>query len=304
MKYSFGLILLGVFLSVVNKDVYSQVPYAEESRENKGMKIVSAGGSVTEILYALDAQALIVATDTSSLYPAAVNQLPKVGYYRQLSVEGVASTGATHLISLAEAGSKTSLEQIKNLGVTLELIDTAKNIDGLYKAITMLGGLINKVEQAEVLIRTLRQDFAKVRKQVDTRNPKKAVFLMSISDQGVMAAGKNTVPNIIFKTLGMTNPYSQLQGFKTVSPESLLAYAPDLIFVPAHQARGLRPEQLCEKPAIRLLRDAYGCNLHIVDPLKFLGLTPRLPQAMQEVLEVAKKQQELEGNQQQASLGQ
>ena len=54
-------------------------------------RIVSIGGTVTEIVYLLGEEQQLVGTDTSSLYPAAAAALPQVGYQRTLSAEGVLS---------------------------------------------------------------------------------------------------------------------------------------------------------------------------------------------------------------------
>ena len=49
-------------------------------------RIVSIGGAVTEILYALGADKNIVGVDTTSVYPQrALTEKPNVGYMRQLS---------------------------------------------------------------------------------------------------------------------------------------------------------------------------------------------------------------------------
>src|SRR5262245_22850229 len=52
-------------------------------------RIVSVGGAVTEILYALGQEHRIVGVDSTSLYPPrALGAKPNVGYMRQLSPEG------------------------------------------------------------------------------------------------------------------------------------------------------------------------------------------------------------------------
>ena len=49
-------------------------------------RIVSVGGAVTEILYALGLERRIIAVDTTSVYPPRVlAEKPSVGYMRQLS---------------------------------------------------------------------------------------------------------------------------------------------------------------------------------------------------------------------------
>ena len=42
-------------------------------------RVVSIGGTVTEIVYLLGESDQLVATDTSSVYPEAANQTPKAG---------------------------------------------------------------------------------------------------------------------------------------------------------------------------------------------------------------------------------
>ena len=59
-------------------------------------RILSIGGDVTEILYALKADGKIIAVDSTSQFPAeALKQKPNVGYLRALSAEGVLSTNPT-----------------------------------------------------------------------------------------------------------------------------------------------------------------------------------------------------------------
>ena len=47
--------------------------------------IVSIGGPVTEIVYALGEENRLIARDTTSVFPEAAEELPDVGYMRQLS---------------------------------------------------------------------------------------------------------------------------------------------------------------------------------------------------------------------------
>src|SRR3954447_19880065 len=53
-------------------------------------RIVSIGGAITEILYALGFEDRLARVDSTTLYPAAaLRDKPNVGYMRQLSAEGV-----------------------------------------------------------------------------------------------------------------------------------------------------------------------------------------------------------------------
>ena len=52
-------------------------------------RLVTLGGDVTEIVYALHAEESLVARDSTSSWPPAAQKLPDVGYLRQLNAEGI-----------------------------------------------------------------------------------------------------------------------------------------------------------------------------------------------------------------------
>ena len=79
--------------------------FAQGQADEHAQRVVSVGGDVTEIVYALAAGSLLVGVDTSSQYPEAATSLPKVGYQRRLSAEGVLSLNPTLVLVSADAGA-------------------------------------------------------------------------------------------------------------------------------------------------------------------------------------------------------
>ena len=82
-------------------------------------RIVTLGGTITEIVFALGAGERVVGVDASSSFPEAVNQLPKVAYHRRLSAEGVLSLRPTLIIATTEAGPPEAIQQLRSAGVTV-----------------------------------------------------------------------------------------------------------------------------------------------------------------------------------------
>ena len=77
---------------------------------------------MTEAVYALGAESMLVATDTTSLYPEAATRTPKVGYMRQLSAEGVLSLKPNAVIATTEAGPPVVLDQLRSAGIEVNLV--------------------------------------------------------------------------------------------------------------------------------------------------------------------------------------
>jgi iron complex transport system substrate-binding protein len=289
--YEGRLLMKGIkaCLKVLVAPVLVTLSFSAISQESsQEQRIVSAGGSITEILYALGASQNIVATDTSSLFPVQATELPQIGYYRQLSTEGVLAMRPTSVYAARGAGPYEVIKQLKNAGIDVQVFEQEISVIGLLELINQLGEKTAKELEAKALSTRIREQLSNLQKG-NTGQHEKTVFLMSANDRGLMAAGKNTVPQLIMKIAGIDNPYANIEGFKPVSIESFLSISPQHVLMAAHQSGGMTPQQLCKLPALKQWAITQGCNLHIVDSLLFLGLTPRLPQAVNELLTIVGK---------------
>jgi hypothetical protein len=100
-KNLFGMILIAVCAVVLNS---CAARTATETGAKETERIVTVGGSATEIVYALGAGGQAVGADTSSVFPEEARKLPQVGYQRQLSAEGVLSLKPTLVVMTEDAG--------------------------------------------------------------------------------------------------------------------------------------------------------------------------------------------------------
>lgn len=249
-------------------------------------RIVAAGGSVTEVLFALGLGEQLVAVDTSSVYPQAATRLPKIGYYRQLSPEGVLAQQPTVLVGHSQMGPAEVLAQIAAMGIEVVNVPHGYQTDSLYQLITTLAQRFNRQQQGASLVAEIRQQLSQLAGQHVT--PVAMAFLVSVGERGLMAAGSNTMPDALFDSAGITNAFGAVAGYQPVSVEALMAGAPTHLLVPAHAAAGQSAAELCQLPALRFWAQQQGCQLSIVDPLIFMGLSPRLPQAVAQLQQLAK----------------
>src|SRR5699024_10788320 len=90
--------------------------YADNVAANLPQRVVSLGGSVTEIVYALDQEHALVGSDLSSIYPEQATELPRVGYYRSLPLEGLVSLQPDLILASEQAGPREVLARVEQLG--------------------------------------------------------------------------------------------------------------------------------------------------------------------------------------------
>ena len=129
-------------------------------------RIVSVGGALTEIVYALDAQADLVGVDTTSVYPEQAGRLPSVGYARALSPEGVLALAPTMLVASEEAGPPAVLRQISQAGVPVHVLAANHRFEGMIERVRRLGELLGREGRARTLAASLGAEWDRVRAEV------------------------------------------------------------------------------------------------------------------------------------------
>ena len=86
-------------------------------------RIVSIGGAITEILYALGLEQRVVAIDSTSFYPPqALHDKPNVGYMRALSPEGVLGLSPSLILATEDAGPKEAVAVLRAAGIPFVLV--------------------------------------------------------------------------------------------------------------------------------------------------------------------------------------
>ncbi|MEM7207443.1 MAG: ABC transporter substrate-binding protein [Pseudomonadota bacterium] len=250
--------------------------------DKPAQRIVSVGGAVTEIIYALGAQARIVGVDTTSLWPESTRGLPQVGYLRNLSAEGVLSLNPDLVITTVDAGPPEALEQIRGVGVQVTILENDPTAAGIAKKIRGTGQAIGLAQSAEELAASVESQLSRQSARVATIDKKPAVlFLLSIGRGSPLASGVNTAANGIIELAGGRNATDGYEGYKPISAESLVAAAPDAILVTNRTLAmmgGL--DKLLEIPGIAATPAGLNKRIVAMDGLYLLGLGPRTPQAV------------------------
>ena len=195
-------------------------------------RVVSAGSAVTELLIALDAQDSLVAVDVTSQLPDGM-ELPKVGYHRSLSAEGLLGLSPTKLIGSDEMGPNTTLEQLKSAGIDVEVVNTQANVEGLVDRIDQIGAIMHRETQATTLKTEVREQVEALESNQPTKaNKKKVLFLLIHEGRPANVAGSETTPNAIIQLAGGENPAaSKLSSYKPLSTEAMVEMQPDVILV-------------------------------------------------------------------------
>jgi len=255
----------------------------------KARRIVSVGGALTEIVYALGAQGELVGVDTTSLYPVVAQQLPQVGYARTLSAEGVLSLAPTQLIATEEAGPQAVLRQVRDAGVPVAVLSANNQFEGLLERVKQVGQITGRADPAARLAQALQQQWDGALGKVRQRQhaPVRVLFILAHAPNQVMVGGRETGADAMLAYAGAVNVMGGSAGFagyKPLTPEAVIAARPDIVLVTDQglKASGgvdgiLKLPGLAQTPAGRKQRIVSQ------EAMLLLGFGPRMPQALAEL---------------------
>ncbi|MFA0569661.1 heme/hemin ABC transporter substrate-binding protein [Vibrio gallaecicus] len=227
-------------------------------------RIISAGSAVTELIIALDATDKLVAVDVTSRFPES-NALPKIGYHRQLSAEGLIALQPTVIIGSDEMGPDSAVSQLKSANVDVQIVNTEASIDGLLDRIDQIANLTGSQNKAQAVKKNVAEQVnALESNQVTKKDAKTVLFLLLHEGRPANVAGKETTPNAIIELAGGINPASTLTSFKPLSMESMVEMQPDVILVSGRSYKKMGGADAILKSLPMLAATPAGMNKQII----------------------------------------
>jgi iron complex transport system substrate-binding protein len=241
-------------------------------------RIVSIDGAVTEIIYALGAEASLVGVDSTSRYPKSARELPNVGYMRALSSEGIMALAPQRVITSSDAGPEKVLKNLEQAGLDMVLVQEDNSVAGVQEKIMKVAKAIDRTHKGKLLAEKVGQETLSVLNQVEGKKPVKILFLLAAGGHGVMVAGKDTQASAMIDIIGGINVADQFTSYKPLTPESAVQLNPDALVIANTWDQVFDFEKF---PTLKLT-NAYK-NKRIVNgnSMLLLGFGPRISDALQ-----------------------
>ena len=248
-------------------------------------KLVSIGGDVTEIVYALGAGNELVARDSTSLRPKAVLALPDVGYMRQLNTEGILSMHPTMVLSSELAEPSLVLQQLAQNGVKVVRVPGMASVDAVPKKIDVIAKALNRQAEGEKLIATYRTQLSAVKHDP---LPVKMLFVMSHGGMNSMAAGQDTAADAMITSVGAKNAMQGFSRYRPLSQEGVIASAPDILLLTADGIKSLGGmDQVWKLPGVAMTPAGKNKRVLVLDDMSLLGFGLQTPAVMTQLRQAA-----------------
>lgn len=250
----------------------------------EGTRLVTLFGDLTEIVYALGVEQYLVARDTSSVYPAATEELPNLGFAGALNAEAILAMEPTLVIGTDMAGPPGVLEQLREAGVEVVLLEELNGLDAAQIKIRVVGEALGIPQTAEALALDVERRLAEVMAGAAEIERPLRVLHVYVRRGGVqLVSGAGNRAQAIIEAAGGLDAAAEIgiEGWQPLTPEALVAIDPEVYLV---MDLGLGVvggiEGLLEIPGMAETQAGRARRVISMPDLYLLGFGPRLPEAI------------------------
>jgi iron complex transport system substrate-binding protein len=209
--------------------------------------------------------------------------MPKIGYQRQLSAEGILALRPDLLVGSEEMGPPPVLDQLRRASVRVEMLSSKPELSALENNLKQIGAWLGEPEQAQTRFAAFRDDLNNLSNRLATNKDAAPRVLLLVGGAGdrPLVAGSDTLGSWLLTQAGANNVATH-QGYKPLSSEMLLGLDPAFIVIADRRINGPAAAQalVAQNPGLAGSRAVRENHLLPLDATLLVGgLGPRLPAA-------------------------
>ena len=249
-------------------------------------RIVSLSPTATEDLFAVGADAQVIAVDDQSDYPKRAPKTALSGYTP--NVEAIAAYKPDLVVISGDGGVVAALQK---LGVTVMLEPAANNVAEAYDEIRQIGQATGHAKQSTTVVHGMQAQLTKLIRSV----PKKARHLKVFHELSpdYYSATSATFIGRIYRLFGFTNIADAADtthsGYPKLSGEYIVSTNPDIIVLSDSVCCGQTAATVAERPGWAQVSAVRNNRVIQVDDSIASRWGPRIVDFARVVAQVAKR---------------
>lgn len=226
--------------------------------------IITLGGDVTEIVFALGAGDRVIARDTTSEHPPAVQQLPDVGYLRLLNAEGLLSLQPAMILASELAYPSAVLSQVSAAGIPVITVSAAGGLPSIAAKVRQIAEALALQSAAAALTDEINRKLDAVPQTPLAVN---VLFLLSHTGTSPLAAGTDTA--------------ASFRRYRPLSAEGMIAARPDLVVITRSGLASIgSTDMLWQLPGLAQTPAGEHQRVLVADDIGFLGFGLQTPETL------------------------
>ena len=242
-------------------------------------RIVSLGPNITETLFALNREELLVGRTDYCDYPPEALDIPSVGTLTEPSLEKIVSLNPDLVIASTHVKAEL-LNTLEEAGISVLSVYSEEDFDGVYSLIRQVADRIGAGDEGMKLTDEMRKTVALVQEEVAGREKPVVYYVIGYGEYGDYTAGGNTFIGKMIEMAGGVNAAAELEGWR-YSLEKLLVQDPDMLICSGNY--GNIAEELSEAAGYRDLTAVKEGRVYTIDNNKLDRQGPRLAEGLMDL---------------------
>ena len=207
-------------------------------------RVISLAPNLTEIVYAVGAGKRLVGNTTYCDFPEEAKAVQKVGDTIQPNIEAILALRPDLILVSTSSQLEAFTAQLTEHKIPVFVTDP-HDVEGVLKSIENIGVLLEQRQQADKLIRDLRERIAAVETAVKDRTPTRVFY--QLSAKPLYTAGRGAfVTDLIKRAGGLSVTADVPEAWPRYSEESAVAARPDAIVLPTGGSMGDANSEVAE----------------------------------------------------------
>jgi iron complex transport system substrate-binding protein len=233
-------------------------------------RIISISPAITEIMFALGKQQLLIGRSDRCTYPEQVSSIPTIGSILEPNIETIASL-KPDLIIASTHFKKEMVDKIEQLGIPIIVLKSQDSFEGAYEIIAKVGEIVQAQHQADSIIGTMKTDVSLIQEKTKAITSRPTVYyVIGFGKSGNFTAGGNTFISNMINIAGGKNIAEDVNGW-SYSTEQLIEKDPDIIII--HKGD---KEAFANTAIYKNLKAVKNNKIYEIDNLLFELTGPRL----------------------------
>jgi iron complex transport system substrate-binding protein len=271
-----------------------QLPATVTSADGREVTVTDAGrilplwGNLSEIVFTLGLGDRVVGRDVAADFPG-TEDLPVVTDAHDVSAESALSLHPTVVFAQTDTGPPEALQQIRDAGVPVVLLDAPTSIDDIPARIRTVAAALGVPAAGEALVERTEDQIATARQSIPEGDRPTVAFLYLRGSAGVyLLGGPGSGADSMIEAaggedagtrIGLANPFTPLTS------EALVEAAPDVLLLTDSGLESVGGiDALLAMPGIAQTPAARDRRVVTVDDGVLYSFGSRTPEALAELI--------------------
>jgi iron complex transport system substrate-binding protein len=199
-------------------------------------RVITLAPNLTEIVFAVGGGDRLVGNTTYCDYPPEAKSIAKVGDSLQPSLERVIALRPQVVLISTASQLEVFTRQLQNQNIAVFVTDP-HDLEGVFRSIEQVGQILGQTEQANEVVKKLRERTSAVQRAVQNTKPVRVFY--QTSGEPLYTIGRDAFVTDLIRRAGAVSVTADVPGaWPKYSSESALAARPEAIILPTGGSMG------------------------------------------------------------------